>query len=612
MKKVKHFGSTYKKISPFIKPYRFSFLVAIFFVITSAILNSIDPRIEGMITTQLAKDAINIYKGVEGASVNFTYILKIMAILAAIYLVKAILNYSAGCLLANAIQSSIRDLRTAVESKIRRLPISYFDKNSLGDVLSRVSNDIDTISNAFQQSFIQIVNGILVFSLAIGMMFTINVKMALFTLLIIPLSYFISRFIVKKSQTQFNDQQDALGVLNGKVQEMYTGFNEIKLYGKEEDAIEEFKEANNNLRNYGFKAQFISSLMNPLISLLTYFGIVAVSFVGSLNVISGSLSIGNLQAFIRYIWQINQPLSQVTQLSTIIQSAYAAINRVLEILEEEEMTEDVQTEEDVSKLQGNVSFEHVQFGYKDDNLLITDLNAEVKSGQMVAIVGPTGAGKTTLINLLMRFYDVKGGAIKIDGIDIRDLPREDLRSLFGMVLQDTWLFSGSIYENIEYGRFGATKEEIVEAAKRANVHHFIKTLPDGYNMLINEEGSNISIGEKQLLTIARAFLSNPSILILDEATSSVDTRLEIMLQEAMKNIMKGRTSFVIAHRLSTIRNADLILVMDQGSIIEQGTHDELIAKGGFYENLYNSQFAGKSDESKLDNSKLDNNKLDKK
>jgi ATP-binding cassette subfamily B multidrug efflux pump len=612
MKKVKHFGSTYKKISPFIKPYRFSFLVAIFFVITSAILNSIDPRIEGMITTQLAKDAINIYKGVEGASVNFTYILRIMGILAAIYLVKAILTYSAGCLLANAIQSSIRDLRTAVESKIRRLPISYFDKNSLGDVLSRVSNDIDTISNAFQQSFIQIVNGILVFSLAIGMMFTINVKMALFTLLIIPLSYFISRFIVKKSQTQFNDQQDALGVLNGKVQEMYTGFNEIKLYGKEEDAIEEFKEANNNLRNYGFKAQFISSLMNPLISLLTYFGIVAVSFVGSLNVISGSLSIGNLQAFIRYIWQINQPLSQVTQLSTIIQSAYAAINRVLEILEEEEMTEDAQTDEDVTKLQGNVSFEHVQFGYKDDNLLITDLNAEVKSGQMVAIVGPTGAGKTTLINLLMRFYDVKGGAIKIDGIDIRDLPREDLRSLFGMVLQDTWLFSGSIYENIEYGRFGATKEEIVEAAKRANVHHFIKTLPDGYNMLINEEGSNISIGEKQLLTIARAFLSNPSILILDEATSSVDTRLEIMLQEAMKNIMKDRTSFVIAHRLSTIRNADLILVMDQGSIIEQGTHDELIAKGGFYENLYNSQFAGKSDESKLDNSKLENNKLDKK
>ncbi|WP_315167302.1 ABC transporter ATP-binding protein [Metaclostridioides mangenotii] len=601
MKKVKHFGSTYKKISPFIKPYRFSFLVAIFFVITSAILNSIDPRIEGMITTQLAKDAINIYKGVEGASVNFTYILRIMGILAAIYLLKAILNYGAGCLLANAIQSSIRDLRTAVESKIRRLPISYFDKNSLGDVLSRVSNDIDTISNAFQQSFIQIVNGILVFSLAIGMMFTINVKMALFTLLIIPLSYFISRFIVKKSQTQFNDQQDALGVLNGKVQEMYTGFNEIKLYGKEEDVIEEFKEANNNLRNYGFKAQFISSLMNPLISLLTYFGIVAVSFVGSLNVISGSLSIGNLQAFIRYIWQINQPLSQVTQLSTIIQSAYSAINRVLEILEEEEMTEDTQTNEDVSKLQGNVSFEHVQFGYKDDNLLITDLNAEVKSGQMVAIVGPTGAGKTTLINLLMRFYDVKGGAIKIDGIDIRDLPREDLRSLFGMVLQDTWLFSGSIYENIEYGRFGATKEEIVEAAKRANVHHFIKTLPDGYNMLINEEGSNISIGEKQLLTIARAFLSNPSILILDEATSSVDTRLEIMLQEAMKNIMKGRTSFVIAHRLSTIRNADLILVMNQGSIIEQGTHDELIAKGGFYENLYNSQFAGKSDESKLDN-----------
>lgn len=600
MKKSKNFGSTYKKMSPFIKPYRISFLVAILFVITSAILNSIDPRIEGMITTQLAKDVVDIYKGVEGASVNFDYILKIMGILAVIYLAKAILTYGAGCLLANAIQNSIRDLRTAVENKIRRLPISYFDKNSLGDVLSRVSNDIDTISNAFQQSFIQIINGILVFSLAIGMMFTINVKMALFTMLIIPLSYLISRFIVKKSQSQFNAQQDALGVLNGKVQEMYTGFNEIKLYGKEQDAIAEFKEANNNLRNYGFKAQFISSLMNPLISLLTYFGIVAVSFVGALNVIAGSITVGNLQAFIRYIWQINQPLSQVTQLSTVIQSAYSAIQRVIEILDEEEMVEDAETKVNISKLEGNVSFEHVKFGYEDDNILINDLNAEVKSGQMVAIVGPTGAGKTTLINLLMRFYDVKGGAIKIDGVDIRDMAREDLRSLFGMVLQDTWLFSGSIYENIEYGRFGATKEEIVEAAKRANVHHFIKTLPDGYNMKINEEASNISIGEKQLLTIARAFLSNPSILILDEATSSVDTRLELMLQEAMKNIMKDRTSFVIAHRLSTIRNADLILVMNQGTIIEQGTHDELMAKGGFYENLYNSQFANKDNKAKLD------------
>ncbi|MBS5787774.1 MAG: ABC transporter ATP-binding protein [Clostridioides difficile] len=600
MKKSKNFGSTYKKMSPFIKPYRISFLVAILFVITSAILNSIDPRIEGMITTQLAKDVVDIYKGVEGASVNFDYILKIMGILAVIYLAKAILTYGAGCLLANAIQNSIRDLRTAVENKIRRLPISYFDKNSLGDVLSRVSNDIDTISNAFQQSFIQIINGILVFSLAIGMMFTINVKMALFTMLIIPLSYLISRFIVKKSQSQFNAQQDALGVLNGKVQEMYTGFNEIKLYGKEQDAIAEFKEANNNLRNYGFKAQFISSLMNPLISLLTYLGIVAVSFVGALNVIAGSITVGNLQAFIRYIWQINQPLSQVTQLSTVIQSAYSAIQRVIEILDEEEMVEDAETKVNISKLEGNVSFEHVKFGYEDDNILINDLNAEVKSGQMVAIVGPTGAGKTTLINLLMRFYDVKGGAIKIDGVDIRDMAREDLRSLFGMVLQDTWLFSGSIYENIEYGRFGATKEEIVEAAKRANVHHFIKTLPDGYNMKINEEASNISIGEKQLLTIARAFLSNPSILILDEATSSVDTRLELMLQEAMKNIMKDRTSFVIAHRLSTIRNADLILVMNQGTIIEQGTHDELMAKGGFYENLYNSQFANKDNKANLD------------
>lgn len=591
MKKIDKFKATYSKISPFIKPYRFLFMVAILFVIISAVVSALEPQVEGFITTRLAKDFVAINKGVKGASVHFGFIYKIMATLAVMYTSRAILTYLAGRFLANAIQSSIRDLRNAVESKIRRLPISYFDKNSLGDVLSRVSNDIDTISNAFQQSFIQIINGVLTLSLAIIMMFTINVKMALFTLLIIPLSYLISKLVVSKSQKHFNAQQDALGTLNGKVQEMFTGFNEIKLYGKEEDAIKEFKEANNDLRNYGFKAQFISSLMNPLISLLTYFGIVAVSFVGALNVMSGTITVGNLQAFIRYIWQINQPLSQMTQLSSVIQSAYAAVNRVVEILDEEEMSKDPEKKVNVNLLKGNVNFEHVKFGYSDDNILIEDLNAEVKSGQMVAIVGPTGAGKTTLINLLMRFYDVKGGAIKIDGVDTRDMSREDLRSLFGMVLQDTWLFNGSIYDNIEYGRAGATKEEIIEAAKRANIHHFIKTQPDGYNMQINEEASNVSIGEKQLLTIARAFLSNPSILILDEATSSVDTRLELMLQEAMKNIMKDRTSFVIAHRLSTIRNADLILVMNHGSIIEQGTHDELMAKGGFYENLYNSQFA---------------------
>lgn len=376
---------------------------------------------------------------------------------------------------------------------------------------------------------------------------------------------------------------------------MYTGFNEIKLYGKEEDSLSDFIEANEELCAAGFKAQFISSIMSPLVSLVSYLGIAAIGVVGAITVISGGITVGNLQAFIRYIWQINQPLSQVTQLSSAIQSAVAAAHRVIEFLEEEE---EVKVSNNTNKLEnpkGNVSFEHVKFGYNEDKILIQDLSAEIKSGQMVAIVGPTGAGKTTLINLLMRFYEIQSGSIKIDGVDIKDMKREDLRAMFGMVLQDTWLFNGSIYDNIEYGRFGSSKEEIIEAAKIANVHHFIKTLPDGYNMILNEEASNISQGEKQLLTIARAILKDPAILILDEATSSVDTRLELLLQKAMRNIMKGRTSFVIAHRLSTIKSADLILVINNGNIIEQGTHEELIKQGGFYKDLYNSQFADKED-----------------
>ena len=423
------------------------------------------------------------------------------------------------------------------------------------------------------------------------MMFIINFKMALVAMLIIPLSFIVSKIVVSKSQGYFKAQQDALGKLNGTVQEMFTGFNEIKLYGKEDDAVEEFIDINNKLQKAGFKAQFISSTMGPLVSLVCYLGIAAVGIMGAIISIGGGITVGNLQAFIRYIWQINQPLSQVTQLSSAIQSAFAAVDRVFEFLEEEEQSADKSDSVKLENPKGNVSFEHVRFGYSDDKILIHDLNAEVKAGQMVAIVGPTGAGKTTLINLLMRFYELKGGAIKIDGVDIRDMTREDLRSMFGMVLQDTWLFNGTIENNIKYGRFEATKEEVVEAAKIANVHHFIKTLPDGYNMFLNEEASNISQGEKQLLTIARAIISDPAILILDEATSSVDTRIELMLQKAMQNIMKGRTSFVIAHRLSTIKSADLILVIKDGNIIEQGNHKELMAKGGFYESLYNSQFA---------------------
>ena len=575
---------TIRKIAPFVKNYRKGFIFAIILIISAAVFTALAPAVEGLIITQLTNDSFNIIKGVEGASVNFKYILKILIILVCVYLGNVLSTYGASFLLTNSIQNSMRDLRAAVQDKIRRLPVSYFDGNSYGDVLSRITNDIDTISNALQQSLSQVINSILSVSLALIMMFRINVKMAFVAALIIPLSFLVSKIVVNKSQGYFKAQQDALGKLNGTVQEMFTGFNEIKLYGKEESAINEFVEINSKLQASGFKAQFISSTMGPLVSLVSYLGIAAIGIMGAITAVAGRITVGNLQAFIRYIWQ-------VTQLSSAIQSAFAAVDRVFEILNEEEQIPDKEQSVKLDEPRGNVSFEHVRFGYHDDKILIDDLNAEIKAGQMVAIVGPTGAGKTTLINLLMRFYELKGGSIKIDGVDTRDMKREDLRSLFGMVLQDTWLFNGTIEENIKYGNFNASKEDVILAAKIANVHHFIKTLPDGYDMVLNEEASNISQGEKQLLTIARAILSDPAILILDEATSSVDTRLELMLQQAMQNVMKGRTSFVIAHRLSTIKSADLILVIKDGNIIEQGNHQELIAKGGFYEELYNSQFA---------------------
>ncbi len=588
-KKLTSITKTISGIRPFIAPYKWQFIGAIVMVVLSVVAMVSAPSVEGMITTQLAND-IALAESLGSLQIHFDAIIRIMVILALIYLVKTLSQVFAITWLTNAIQHAMRDLRNALQNKIRRLPVRYFDNHPFGDVLSRITNDVDAISNALQQSFVNVVSGILTITLALIMMIRISPLMALIAFMIIPLSLLITIFIVTRSQKRFQAQQDALGALNGAITEMYTGYNEILLFNKQEDSIKKFKKLNDHLRNNACKAQFISSTIGPLNSLVTYLTIGTVAVVGTFQILAGNITVGNLQAFVRYIWQVNDPLSQISSLSSQIQAAFAAMERVIDILNEEEEIPELNPPKHIKDMKGNISFNHVRFGYGETDLM-KDLNIEVKSGQMVAIVGPTGAGKTTLINLLLRFYDVRGGSICIDGVDIREMKRGELRSMFGMVLQDTWLFSGSIYDNIRYGRLNARKDEIIAAAKMANVHHFIRTLPDGYHSLVNEEANNISQGEKQLLTIARAILKDPKILILDEATSSVDTRLEKMIQEAMHRVMEGRTSFVIAHRLSTIRNADLILVMNHGDIIEQGTHEELLAKKGFYEKLYNSQFA---------------------
>ena len=578
-------------LKPFISPYKWEFAGAVLMVIISVVTMVSAPSVEGMITTQLASD-LSLAESIGKLQVNFDEITKIMLMLAFIYLAKTLSQVFAVIWLTNAIQHAMQDLRNALQSKIRRLPVRYFDSHQFGDVRSRITNDVDAISNALQQSFVNVVTGVLTIILALIMMFRIHVLMACIAFLIIPLSLLITVFIVRHSQKRFKAQQDSLGALNGAITELYTGYNEILIFNKQQESIEKFRNLNENLRQNACTAQFVSSTIGPLNALVTYLTIGGVAVVGTIQIIHGNLSVGNLQAFVRYIWQVNDPLSQISSLSSQIQSAFAAIARVLEILEEEEEIAELNPSKHIEQVKGNVTFSHVRFGYGEEPLM-KDLNVEVKSGQMVAIVGPTGAGKTTLINLLLRFYDVNGGSICIDGVDIRDMKRGELRDMFGMVLQDTWLFSGSIYDNIRYGRLDARKDEIIHAAKMANVHHFIRTLPDGYHSVINEEANNISQGEKQLLTIARAILKDPQILILDEATSSVDTRLEKMLQEAMHRVMEGRTSFVIAHRLSTIRSADLILVINDGDIVEQGTHEELMEKQGYYEKLYNSQFADK-------------------
>lgn len=583
---------SFMRLWSYLKVYKLSVILAIFLKVVSIVMSVLEPFVLGLAITELTRNVLDIAKGVEGASINTTYVFWVMALYLLRGLFYEIGAYYSNYFMTNAVQNTVRDMRNELSHKINQIPVSYFDKHQFGDLLGRFTSDVETVSNALQQSFLQVINGVLTLTLVICMMLYLNFQLALIVIVSIPLTYFGANFILKKSQPYFKKQADALGAMNGFVQENLSGFNVLKLYGREETSSEDFREITQNLQEVGFKASFISGLMMPILNAVSDLTYLIVAVVGGLQVIAGQLTIGNMQAFVQYVWQVNQPIQNLTQLAGQLQSAKSSLDRIFQVLDEPDEVTDIkeQLEHDLT---GQVSFQHVDFQYVESKPLIRDFNLEVKPGEMVAIVGPTGAGKTTLINLLMRFYDVTAGSISVDGHDIRNLSRQDYRKQFGMVLQDAWLYEGTVKDNLRFGNLSATDEEIVDAAKAANVDHFIRTLPGGYNMEMNQESSNISLGQKQLLTIARALLANPKILILDEATSSVDTRLELLIQKAMKNLMQGRTSFVIAHRLSTIQEADKILVLKDGQIIEQGTHESLLADRGFYYDLYTSQFAKK-------------------
>ena len=587
--------SSLVRLWSYLKAYRFSIFLAVFLKILSAVMSVIEPFVLGLAITELTSNLLDMAKGIAGAGLNTSYI----AIILVIYLLRGVLyelgSYYSNYFMTNAVQSMIQDLRREMNKKINRIPVSYFDKHQFGDLLGRFTSDVETVSNALQQSFLQIVNAVFTILLVMGMVLYLNLQLAMIVILSIPVTYFGAKTIMNRSQPYFKQQAAILGRMNGFVQENLTGFNVLKLYGREENTQQEFADITDELQQVGFKASFISGLMMPALHIVSDLTYLIVAVLGGIQVIAGRLTIGNMQAFVQYVWQVSQPIQNITQLAGQMQSAKSSLDRIFEVLDETEEVQDLEVKE-LSPLTGQVSFRNVDFQYVENKPLIRNFNLDVEPGEMVAIVGPTGAGKTTLINLLMRFYDVTAGAILVDGQDIRDLSRQDYRRQFGMVLQDAWLYEGSIKENLRFGNLEATDEEIVEAAKVANVDHFIRTLPGGYNMEMNQESSNISIGQKQLLTIARALLADPKILILDEATSSVDTRLELLIQKAMKRLMKGRTSFVIAHRLSTIQEADKILVLKDGQIIEQGNHESLLAAKGFYYDLYQSQFSNKNRE----------------
>ncbi|MCH5264922.1 MAG: ABC transporter ATP-binding protein [Lachnospiraceae bacterium] len=584
-KKVSSRNSVYRRLFGYMKPYRAGLIFAILFLLIATVGYSLAPFFMGMATNALSDVFLN---GIEAANGTF---IKCLLLMGGAYAANAVFSYVATCLIVGVTENTVYDLRKAVDAKLSRLPLNYYDTTSYGDILSRITNDVDTISNSLQQSIYQVLNALFTIVIVFAVMIKISGVLTLIGLIAVPVALFISSKIAAKSQVKFNDQQKKTGELNGYVEEYYSGHNVVALFGKEEEVIESFETTNEALYKDSRDGQFLAGMLTPIMQSMTNLGYTLVCIAGAIIAIMGGLSIGMIQSFTQYLRQFAQPLTQVMQITNIIQSTGSAAGRLFEFLDETEEVKDVEETQFPAKLEGQVEFEHVRFGYLPHQTLIHDLDISIKAGHKTAIVGPTGAGKTTLVNLIMRFYDVKGGAIRIDGVDLRNMERRRLNEIFGMVLQDTWLYSGTIRENIRYGKLDATDEEVEEAAKRARADAFIRTLPGGYDFVLHEGAENIAQGQRQLLTIARAMLRNPPIMILDEATSSVDTRTEAMIQTAMAEMTKGRTSFVIAHRLSTIKDADNILYMQDGDILEVGNHETLMQKNGLYAKLYNSQFA---------------------
>ena len=586
--KANDFSGTMKQLMKYMSKYKIAIIAVLLFAIGSTVFSIVGPKILGKATTKIFEGLMAKVSGTGG--IDFGAIEKILLILVCLYLVSALFSFVQGYIMSGISQKISYEMRNQISEKINRMPMKYFDTKTHGEILSRITNDIDTLGMSLNQSLTQLITSVTTMVGILIMMLSISWIMTLAALVIIPLSLFAVRKVVGRSQKYFKKQQRYLGHVNGLVEENYGGHQIVRVFNKEEEVTEQFNKLNDELYDSAWKSQFLSGMMQPLMAFIGNLGYVMVSILGGWLAIRKTIEVGDIQSFIQYVRNFTQPINQLAQVANQLQSTAAAAERVFEFLDEEEEDQTVINPADANDIKGNIEFEHVNFGYKENKTIIHDFSVNVKKGQKIAIVGPTGAGKTTIVKLLMRFYDVNSGAIKIDGHDIRNFNRSELREAFGMVLQDTWLFNGTIKENIRYGKLDATDEEVVEAAKSANVHHFIKTLNDGYDMVLDEEASNVSQGQKQLLTIARAILADPKILILDEATSSVDTRTELLIQKAMDNLMEGRTSFIIAHRLSTIKDADMILVMNEGDIVEQGSHEELLAKDGFYAKLYNSQF----------------------